>query len=110
MNNLGGFFGIILRERDYGYSFINGKKLEEVCLHEKKNIWLRWNKKALKLETNKVAGAVNLLRKEIAEKFISLRIKKKNENGLRQLLEITYSSSVPYSKTRKGNDKHQDHR
>lgn len=33
-----------------------------------------------------------------------------NERVLRRLLEIPYSSSVPDSKTREGNDKDADHR
>ena len=53
---------------------------------------------------------MNLFRTEIAERFISLIIKTINKQELRQLLEIQYSSSVPYSKTRKGNDKHGNHR
>lgn len=51
---------------------------------------LRWNEISLKLETNKAAGAVNLARTETAEKFISLKIKTMNENGLRQLLKIPH--------------------
>ena len=79
-------------------------------MYEKKTIRLGWSKKVLKLTTNKVAGAVNLARTERTEKFISLKIKTMNEKVLGQLLEMPYSSSIPCSKTRKRNDKNEDHR
>ena len=53
---------------------------------------------------------MNLARTATAVKFISFKTNTLNEKGLRQLLEISYSSGVTYLKTRKGHDKNEDNR